>query len=729
MAQQIDLDVDVKGHHEGEDEGEDEGKAGANPRPSASTTTDTLTSSQLHALFDILTHSEVYAEVQKFKDPGIIAAYGFPFSGGLGPDGAPLYATESSAPLLAGLLRGIGIMGKFSEAHLSESYDKGVLGIRKTLATAASAVHEAVSRGILGGIPPKPTEGGLNAISYDRTKAPDLARAWEDAAHNLVYGDLVDELFDCAVEKQSLEEHSPGVQATADYIIIHLAAFMHHVFVLSPEGSYLLKLAENVHNLIPYTIIKSTLRVGNAATMLNGILRLLLAKMSVGAISNWFGLTQNANDGMNLMQRIISIVLSWDGSEYRKSADEIEKAAGGPSKEHLDAIKQFISKPRKDYDRIRKISRTSPTSIVAAILQDHDPKLPASLSESQHTQCVQYLAALLEVRDREEITDVLCNSNPDLFTQAVRDVVASFEPWIRTIHERVDLREHLSAGESFLNDFITTSKPKKPADAVSNDKTNGSSDAKMETAAPSVEDYISLLRRNRHLLYNWIHQLAVKCPEIREVSLSWLKDTMKIFIQKSSPTSASSPRSEDATATTTASSTASQGTKNRKGAAGALSSNLQSLFAALPSETKRDVVSAVDAHAAYLSTLEDVSLKRMQTVLDNLPQDSSTTAAGDPHSGRSMRGPGMFLARWQHLLDECPITPEVPNGPMRRGKDVKSILARGGANGTAADGFDPGALAIVAERDAPDPPKVDVVVEALGPAFYGLVVDLLKNSA
>jgi hypothetical protein len=78
---------------------------------------------------------------------------------------------------------------------------------------------------------------------------------------------------------------------------------LHHVIVLSPEGPYLLKLLENVHRLLPYSMVKQTLSIGNAATMLNGMMRLLLAKMGVGAISNWVGLTQNADDGMNLLQR------------------------------------------------------------------------------------------------------------------------------------------------------------------------------------------------------------------------------------------------------------------------------------------------------------------------------------------------------------------------------------------------------------------------------------------
>lgn len=198
-----------------------------------------LTSAQLHALFDILTHHETYAEVESFKDAHAISEYGYPFAcRPQNPGSIPKFAPDSSAPLLAGVLRSIvltvpgirnlpaefwhvrfqGILEKLAEAELSETYDKGALGTRKTLATAASAIYEAVSRGVLGGVE-KGAKRNLEG-KYDRSKADDLIRAWEDVVHELLYGNLIDELFACAAERSSLEEHSPGAQAAADYIII-----------------------------------------------------------------------------------------------------------------------------------------------------------------------------------------------------------------------------------------------------------------------------------------------------------------------------------------------------------------------------------------------------------------------------------------------------------------------------------------------------------------------------
>lgn len=82
-----------------------------------------------------------------------------------------------------------------------------------------------------------------------------------------------------------------------------LASFMHYILILSPKGQYLLKLVENVHKLIPYILVRQTLKIGNVASMINGMVKIGLAKMSVASITNWIGLTQTEDEGMNLLQQ------------------------------------------------------------------------------------------------------------------------------------------------------------------------------------------------------------------------------------------------------------------------------------------------------------------------------------------------------------------------------------------------------------------------------------------
>jgi hypothetical protein len=142
-----------------------------------------------------------------------------------------------------------------------------------------------------------------------------------------------------------------------------LASFLHHVLILSPDGQYILHVLENVHKLVPYSVARQTLRVGNAATMINGMVKLVLTKLSLTAFTNWLGISNSVNDGMNLLQQITSTVMGWDIAEYQKRAQRIEKEKDGPSKDHLDAIKNYLSKSREEHENCRKASRKFSTAL------------------------------------------------------------------------------------------------------------------------------------------------------------------------------------------------------------------------------------------------------------------------------------------------------------------------------------------------------------------------------
>jgi len=80
---------------------------------------------------------------------------------------------------------------------------------------------------------------------------------------------------------------------------------MHYTLVLSPEGPTLLRMIENVHKMVPYMVIRQTLKIGNVATMISGMMRVILAKASVASMTNWVGLTSGADEGMNLLQQYV----------------------------------------------------------------------------------------------------------------------------------------------------------------------------------------------------------------------------------------------------------------------------------------------------------------------------------------------------------------------------------------------------------------------------------------
>jgi len=193
--------------------------------------TDTaLTPAQSAALFDVLTHFETYREIEDFKQPGAIQQYGPPFQDDKARSNSPVLQTLISKFILPlpGLrdvsadfwkVRVADMIDELSQADLSESFDKGILGIRKTLATAISALIEYPARGCLGGLPevkdkkPEPRK-------YDVTSPEDVLQAWQDCLQALVYGDLIDELFKKAAETDDLSKHDTLVQGMHEFVVV-----------------------------------------------------------------------------------------------------------------------------------------------------------------------------------------------------------------------------------------------------------------------------------------------------------------------------------------------------------------------------------------------------------------------------------------------------------------------------------------------------------------------------
>ena len=187
-----------------------------------------LTADQTNALFDILSHNETYTEIEDFKIPGAIHKYGPPFQDDIAKSTSPLLQTLLSKFVLK--LPGLrdvssrfwkvqveDLIHELSEAELSESYDKGILGIRKTLATAISALVEYPARGCLGGYP---KQENFQRGRYDVSNPDDVLRSWHDCLQEAIYGNLIDEIFEKTAESDDLSKHDSMVQAMHEFVVV-----------------------------------------------------------------------------------------------------------------------------------------------------------------------------------------------------------------------------------------------------------------------------------------------------------------------------------------------------------------------------------------------------------------------------------------------------------------------------------------------------------------------------
>ena len=190
----------------------------------------TLSPAQASGLLDILIHYETYTEIEDFKSDRAIHEYGPPFQHDS--------SIKPATPVLQTLLTRFGLqlpglkdvsenfwpsriqplLSALSSANLSESYDKGVLGQRKTVATAISALLEYPARGYFGGFPKQELQKADSI--YDPSDPEDITKAWVDFRQQLVYGDLIDELFSRTAETDQLKDHSQLVQGAHRFVVL-----------------------------------------------------------------------------------------------------------------------------------------------------------------------------------------------------------------------------------------------------------------------------------------------------------------------------------------------------------------------------------------------------------------------------------------------------------------------------------------------------------------------------
>lgn len=192
-----------------------------------------LTTEQYRALFDILTHHETYNEIVGFKFPGTIYNYGPPFQDSLKTSTSPLLQNLLSKFILKlpGLrdvsadfwkVQVAELVDDLSQAELSESYDKGLLGIRKTLATAGSALIEYPARGSLGAFA-KSKEPVSREKQYDPANPKDVLQAWQDCLQAAVYGDYIDEIFVRVAQTDDLSQHTSLTKGVHEFLIVKYA--------------------------------------------------------------------------------------------------------------------------------------------------------------------------------------------------------------------------------------------------------------------------------------------------------------------------------------------------------------------------------------------------------------------------------------------------------------------------------------------------------------------------
>jgi hypothetical protein len=82
-----------------------------------------------------------------------------------------------------------------------------------------------------------------------------------------------------------------------------ISSVLHYFFVEGPNGAYVQNLISKILRLVPWALLRQSLRIGNVASMINAVMTMFLTKLSVTSFTNWMGLSNSQDEGMNMLQQ------------------------------------------------------------------------------------------------------------------------------------------------------------------------------------------------------------------------------------------------------------------------------------------------------------------------------------------------------------------------------------------------------------------------------------------
>ncbi|CAE6470725.1 unnamed protein product [Rhizoctonia solani] len=550
----------------------------------------TLTPAQAHALFSFLTHTQTLAEMQSLKVPGRVSNSGPPFEPKLGPN----VGETLPLPVLNFLLRRLAltlpgfkdvpqavwsehaqqILEALAAQDLSDSFDKGSLSKRKIL------------------------------------------------------GFAMDELVEWVTKTDDLTQLPPMLQTAHQFATMTCASFLHYLLVVNPAGPTLVTLIKRVHGLLPYGILRQTLRVSNAATLLSAVLRIFL--QHAPSVRGWFSGKRGQNllqtvrgwfsgkRGQNLLQTIMSSILGGDETRILQRIKELDSSPDAGTPEQIAAIENYVKNgTREEKLAIREHSTTQSRSIVAIILSLANVPIPTS--EAVHTNLLNRLSLSLAARDRQRLISVLCDnsaSTDDHLATLIRAVGNAFDPVLRGVHRATDFAGAISDIQSFLDALLV----------LAEDKSSG----------PAA--YFELCKEHQKNIHKFLHALAKNAPELKEAYLAWYKECMRVYAR---PEGSYVPP-------------AAESGSGEANSAGALTPELSRLVESLSDQDRAAVIAEADEYVAWLGALTSKSDERTNKIL--------TPSGKGPEVA-----PGVYLAMWEDMIASTGVTPAEINGPVRYG--------------------------------------------------------------
>ncbi|KAF9009065.1 hypothetical protein BDQ17DRAFT_1539434 [Cyathus striatus] len=312
-------------------------------------------------------------------------------------------------------------------------------------------------------------------------------------------------------------------KSVMEWARISLASTVFHQFVASDNASETFSGLKRIHGLMPYFMLKTTLKISNPISMIRGILDLFLAQP--------FG-------GKSLLQRMFTSSLT---EEVRTLEEEIEAV-----KEKVDdpimcaKIRQFVYAPKEIQDMFKIDAAAENMNLLTVVLRSsEEPTLNRAQmnrlarAHRAHTIYLKHRETLADsdddegpqdedawlledlkvlahiysrLRDREQLISLIFEG---FTSELLKDIITIFYSPLAQVYRAASIADSLGDLQNFINDLIKT--------------VEHVEELSQEDPHLTVQAFIDLIQRHEQSFYHFVHKVHSKGEGLFDSLMHWIE--------------------------------------------------------------------------------------------------------------------------------------------------------------------------------------------------------------
>ncbi|TFK75886.1 hypothetical protein BDN72DRAFT_831324 [Pluteus cervinus] len=330
-------------------------------------------------------------------------------------------------------------------------------------------------------------------------------------------------IFSIVKSTPDIRQLPANYQAVVEWARISLASKIFQHFVASDDASESFASLKRIHGLMPYFMLKATLKISNPIAMMRSVLDLFMAQP--------FG-------GRSLLQKMFTSSLS---EEVKILEEQIEAVKDKIDDPVMSAkIRQFAYAPREIQEVYKADASAENLNVFTVILRaQEEPVLNRGqlhrLSRAQHAYRI-YLkhresledsddddgpqdedAWLLEdlkvlcqlysrLRGREQLIALIFEGST---AELLKDMITIFYSPLAQVYRAASIADSLSDLQNFINDLIRTVEQ---VEEVS-----------QEDPHRTVQAFIDLVQRHEQSFYHFVHKVHSKGQGLFDGLMRWIE--------------------------------------------------------------------------------------------------------------------------------------------------------------------------------------------------------------